>query len=64
MNLTSREIEIIALAAQGNKQSAIAELLDITSDTVNAHLDKIREKLNAKNTVNAVAIALQQRIIA
>lgn len=63
MNLTQREIQVITSVAAGNTQDEIADLLDITSFTVNAHLDKIREKLNAKNTVNAVAIAFQKRII-
>lgn len=63
MILTKREIEVISSVADGNKQSVIAELLDISSDTVNAHLDKIREKLNAKNTSNAVAKAFREKII-
>lgn len=63
MNLTQREIQVITSVAAGNTQDEIADLLDIASFTVNAHLDKIREKLNAKNTVNAVAIAFQKRII-
>lgn len=63
IRLTQREIEVIASVAEGNKQSVIAELLDISSDTVNAHLDKIREKLNAKNTSNAVAKAIREKII-
>lgn len=64
MILTNREIQVIVSVAEGNTQSDIAVLLDITCDTVNAHLDKIREKLKAKNTVNAVAIAFKQGIIA
>lgn len=63
MALTKREIEVITSVAEGNKQSVIAELLDISSDTVNTHLDNIREKLNAKNTPNAVAKALREKII-
>lgn len=61
--LTPREIEVIVSVAEGNTQSAIAKLLDISSDTVNAHLDKIRMKLNARNTPNAVSIAYKQKII-
>ena len=62
--LSMREIEVIMSVAEGNNQSAVAVLLGITSETVNAHLDKIRQKLDAKNTVNAVAIAFKQKIIA
>lgn len=63
MTLTCREIEVISLVAQGKKQIIIAELLGIANDTVNAHLDKIRDKLGAKNTVNAVAICIREKII-
>lgn len=63
MRLTRREIEIITSVAEGNKQSAIAKLLDISCDTVNFHMDNVRLKLDAKNTVNAVAICIREKII-
>lgn len=63
MSLTQREIEVIISVSEGHKQSVIAELLGISSNTVNAHLDKIREKLSAKNTANAVAKAIREKII-
>ena len=63
MTLTSREKEILAYIASGNTQSVIACLLDISADTVNFHLDNIRIKLDAKNTVNAVAICIREKII-
>lgn len=63
MSLTPREVEVVSLVANGNTQPAIAELLGIANDTVNFHLDNVRSKLEAKNTVNAVAICLRQKII-
>lgn len=63
MNLTQREIEIIASVAEGNTHSEIGRLLGIARETVNTHLDNIREKLDATNTVNAVAIALKKKLI-
>lgn len=63
MSLTPREIQVIAHVSDGNTQSSISTLLGITSDTVNAHLDNIREKLGARNTPHAVAIAFKQKIL-
>jgi DNA-binding CsgD family transcriptional regulator len=63
MSLTRREIQIISSVAEGNTQSETAKLLGINSLTVNTYLDRIREKLNASNTVHAVAIAVKQKII-
>lgn len=64
MSLTRRETEVLALIAGGNTQSAIAELLDISCDTVNFHMDNVRLKLDARNTANAVAICIREKIIA
>lgn len=63
MILTARESEILALIASGNTQPNIAELLDISCDTVNFHLDNVRSKIGAKNTANAVAICIREKII-
>lgn len=63
MLLTQREIQVITYVADGHRQSKIAEKMGISRFTVNAHLDKIREKLDAPTTANAVAIAFRQKII-
>lgn len=63
MSLTPRETEVLALVANGNKQSIIANLLRISIETVNTHIDNVRLKLDAKNTVNAVAIGIRKNII-
>lgn len=63
MILTRRETEILSLVASGNKQSEIAGLLSITGNTVKFHIDNVRIKLDAKNTVNAVAISIREKII-
>lgn len=63
MTLTPRQTEIITLIADGNKRNSIAKLLGISFDTVNFHLDTARIRLEAKNTVNAVAICLREKII-
>lgn len=63
MSLTPRQTEVLTLVAGGNTQSEIAELLDISSSTVNFHVDNVRLKLDAKNTVNAVAICIREKFI-
>ena len=58
--LTSREIEIIALAARGLTNKAIAVQLSISDRTVQNHLAHIFAKLNAASRTEAVmrAVAL------
>ncbi len=51
------------MIASGNTQAEIARSLNISCDTVNFHMDNVRSKLNAKNTVNAVAICIREKII-
>lgn len=63
MILTPRESEVLALIASGNTQPVIADLLGISCDTVSFHLENVRTKLDAKNTVNAVAICIREKII-
>ncbi len=61
--LTPREIEVLALAAQGNTSDQIANLLHITRRTVDAHVQTILPKLDAATSADAVAIALHTGII-
>lgn len=63
MSLTHRETEVLALIAGGNTQARVAKVLCVSYDTVNFHIDKLKEKLGAKNTTNAVAIAIREKII-
>jgi len=61
--LTPREIEVLALAAQGNTSDQIADILRLTRRTVDAHVQAILPKLEAANSAHAVAIALTAGII-
>src|SRR5665213_715392 len=45
-NLTPREMEILALVAQGRSNKEIGSQLDITSGTVRIHLSHVYEKLH------------------
>lgn len=54
--LTPREIQIITGFAQGMTRREVAESLGIQPSTVKTLNEKIRTKLGAKNTAEAVAI--------
>ena len=62
-NLTTREIEILTLIAQGLTTKDIAEQLYISPKTVNNHRTNILTKLKAKNSIELVMYAIKQNII-
>jgi DNA-binding CsgD family transcriptional regulator len=53
-NLSKREKEILGLISEGLISKEIADNLFISVHTVNTHRQKILEKLNVKNTAEAV----------
>jgi two-component system response regulator NreC len=62
-SLTTREIEVIQLLAEGNITKEIATKLFISEKTVDRHKTNILKKLNLKNTAQLVKIAVDQGII-
>lgn len=61
--ISKRELEILSWAAEGKTYPEISTILEITEDTAKAHVESVRQKLNAKNKTHAVAIALRSSII-
>ena len=59
VRLTAREREVLTWAAAGKSAWETSCILGSSERTVIAHLENIRRKLNAANTTQAVAIALQ-----
>lgn len=59
VQLTVREREVLAWAAAGKSGRETAQLLDLAIGTVNFHLARSREKLNAVTTTQAVAVAVR-----
>jgi len=55
--LTDRELEVLLEAAHGLTNKAIGVKLEISDRTVQGHLRRIFEKLNAANRTEAVVIA-------
>jgi DNA-binding NarL/FixJ family response regulator len=57
-NLTPREQTVLSCLSQGMTNREIGERLFIAETTVKTHLNNILEKLNARNRLEAAAIAL------
>lgn len=62
-SLTAREIDVLQLAAEGNRNKQIAYELDITEETVKYHIKNILSKLEANDRTHAVTIAIKRGII-
>ena len=55
-----RELEILALVAEGLTNKKIGERLFISEETVKTHLIHIRYRLGAKNRAHAVSRAIEE----
>ena len=51
--LTKREFEILQLAAHGHTNSAMAQMLTVTEQTIKFHLSNVYRKLNVSNRTEA-----------
>lgn len=61
--LTGREIEILRLMADGQSTQRIADSLFISTITVRNHIQHILQKLKVHSKLEAVSIALRERLI-
>jgi DNA-binding NarL/FixJ family response regulator len=61
--LTEREIEVLREVAAGNANKMVAQLLNISEETVKAHMRSILSKLGANDRTHAVTIAVKRGII-
>jgi DNA-binding NarL/FixJ family response regulator len=62
-SLTSREIDVLRLIAEGNANKIVADKLSITEETVKGHVKSILSKLSANDRTHAVTIGLKRGII-
>ena len=60
---TDRELEVLALLAEGLSNAEIAQQLTISTSTAKHHVRDILSKLGAANRAEAVALAMQQDLI-
>ena len=63
MELTKRESEVLGLVVAGERRKQIAYALGISMRTVEAHLDKIKLKLGARNVADLVRIAVKNALV-
>jgi DNA-binding NarL/FixJ family response regulator len=63
MFLTSREIEIIQLLAEGLPTKIISEKLFISAKTVERHKTNVFSKMNVKNTAQLIKVAVEKGIL-
>jgi DNA-binding NarL/FixJ family response regulator len=61
--LTEREIEVLKQVAAGNGNKMVAYNLDLSEETIKAHMKNILSKLGANDRTHAVTIALKRGII-
>jgi DNA-binding CsgD family transcriptional regulator len=62
-NLTSREIECVFFILKGYSNKKIANLLGISSRTVEIYLDKVRQKTHSHSRADLIGIVQHQPII-
>jgi len=61
--LTQREIEILAMVAEGCFNKEIASRLGLSEQTIKNHMTTIMQKLNADSRTEATTIALKHGLI-
>jgi DNA-binding CsgD family transcriptional regulator len=63
LRLSDREIEVVACAARGLNFRETGLELRISGRTVQKHIDRISDKMKARNKTHMVAIALAKGFI-
>lgn len=61
--LTTRELEIVRMIAQGLRNKAVAERLSISEGTVKIHLHNVYEKLGLDGRLELVLHAQKQGLV-
>jgi DNA-binding NarL/FixJ family response regulator len=61
--LTRREIQVLELIRDGNRNKEIADQLSISETTVNFHIRNLVDKLQAKDRTHAVIVALRRGLL-
>jgi len=61
--LTPREVQVLALVADGHSTKKIATMLGISYKTADSHRSRIMEKLNVHETASLVRYAIRQGIV-
>ena len=62
-DLTARELDVLRLIRDGNRNKQIADQLPISENTVNFHIKNLMDKLQANDRTHAVTIALRRGLL-
>src|SRR6195256_2827603 len=62
-DLTARELDVLRLIRDGNRNKQIADQLSISENTVNFHIKNLMDKLQANDRTHAVTIALRRGLL-
>jgi len=62
-DLTTRELEVLRLVAQGWTDAQVAEQLVISRRTVNAHLTSIYRKIQVSSRSAATRYAIERKLV-
>jgi LuxR family quorum sensing-dependent transcriptional regulator len=63
LKLTPREIEVLTWSARGKTSLDIGDILSITENTVNEHIDNACKKMGVSNRVHAAVTAVMHGLI-
>ena len=63
LGITARELEILALIAEGLSNKEIAERVHVSENTVKTHSGRVFAKLGARRRTQAVQIGKESRLI-
>lgn len=61
--LSNREMQVLTMLAQGQSVISIAEMLFLSAKTVNGYRYRMFEKLNVKNDIELVYLAMKHHLI-
>ena len=61
--LTDRERDVLSWAARGKTMEETSDILSISADTVQTHIENAKRKLNASNKLHAVTTAIYLGLI-
>jgi DNA-binding NarL/FixJ family response regulator len=61
--LTPRELEVLQLISEGHTNAEIAEMLEVSVKTIERHRTSLMSKLDVRNVVDLIRVALKHRLI-
>jgi len=63
ISLTERELDIVKLIAEGNSNKQIADILCLSTHTINTHRKNMMSKLGVNNTAGLVMYAVKENLL-